>query len=329
MAAPKLGSGTRFKKLSGALARRGASNPDALAAYIGRKKYSAGGMAKLSAGKSLANDDLGIYLAVTTKDEQGQTLTCPECDYSGPASSFGANGASLQPKPEDLRTPAPGTGAVRDGVPLTVKGNAAHALAGDTRRAVELATGTARRVPVHGPYDVGVRRSEGGPVLYHRRSGGDIAKLRKNDDGTWTAVVGGKELQPHAQQRVAMIEAVDTYNKVAGAGVRAQPAPLQQEPQQTPLMAEYGIPAMRSAAFATPMTSSASGPRMTTAGGTGSDDDDSDSGGGGTDANGLNAKGQAIYKKLMAKGFPQARALAFARNSQKAKPGQFGKSAAA
>lgn len=310
LAAPKLGSGARFRKLSATLAARGASNPDALAAFIGRKKYGKG-MGKLSHGQSLANeDDLGIYLAVTTKDDQGKTLTCPECDYSGPANRFGASGASQESAPPDLRTPAPGTGGVRKGVPLTVKGGAAHALA-NTRGAVELATGTTRHA-VSGPFDVGVRR---GGVIYHRRGGNDIAQIKKNDDGTWTAVVAGKELAPHAHQRAALMEAVGTYNKAVHAGVRTQSAPLQPPPQQTELMAEYGIPAMRSAAFATPTTGASDGPRMTTASA-----DDS-----GTDENGLTPKGQAIYKKLMAKGFPAARALAFAKNSQKTKPGVFGK----
>jgi len=36
---PPLGSGERFKQLSGSLKRRGAEDPDALAAWIGRKKY--------------------------------------------------------------------------------------------------------------------------------------------------------------------------------------------------------------------------------------------------------------------------------------------------
>jgi hypothetical protein len=46
---PKLGSGARFKKLKGKLSKRGASNPGALAAYIGRKKYGKKKFAKLSA----------------------------------------------------------------------------------------------------------------------------------------------------------------------------------------------------------------------------------------------------------------------------------------
>lgn len=316
LAAPKLGSGARFRKLSATLAARGASNPDALAAFIGRKKFGNKGMGHLSAGKSLANeDDLGIYLAVTAKDDQGKTLTCPECSYSGPANRFGASGASQESAPPVLRTPAPGTDGVRKGVPLTVKGGASHALSNGTRNAVELATGTTRHA-VSGPFDVGVRR---GGMIYHRRGGNDIAQIRHNDDGTWTAVVAGKPLAPHAHQRAALMEAVGTYNKAVHAGTRTQSAPLQPPPQQTELMAEYGIPAMRSAAFATPTAGASDGPRMTTASAGGSD---------GTDENGLTPKGQAIYSKLLKRGFPQARALAFAKNSQKTKAGAFGKSAA-
>lgn len=45
---PKLGTGKRFVKLESKLATKGATNPGALAAYIGRKKYGAAKMAKLS-----------------------------------------------------------------------------------------------------------------------------------------------------------------------------------------------------------------------------------------------------------------------------------------
>jgi hypothetical protein len=46
----KLGGGGRFAKLKGQLAdRKGVSNPGALAAYIGRKKYGAEKMASMSA----------------------------------------------------------------------------------------------------------------------------------------------------------------------------------------------------------------------------------------------------------------------------------------
>lgn len=46
---PKLGSGGRFKALSKKLGASGAKDPDALAAFIGRKKYGSKRMARLSA----------------------------------------------------------------------------------------------------------------------------------------------------------------------------------------------------------------------------------------------------------------------------------------
>jgi hypothetical protein len=46
---PKLGSGERFAALSGSLKKQGVSNPDALAASIGRKKYGAKKMALMAA----------------------------------------------------------------------------------------------------------------------------------------------------------------------------------------------------------------------------------------------------------------------------------------
>lgn len=45
----KLGQGGRFQKLEGQLAAKGAKNPGALAAYIGRKKLGAAKFNKLSA----------------------------------------------------------------------------------------------------------------------------------------------------------------------------------------------------------------------------------------------------------------------------------------
>lgn len=47
---PAAGSGARFKKLSSKLAKRpGVDNPGALAAYIGRQKFGAKKMARMSA----------------------------------------------------------------------------------------------------------------------------------------------------------------------------------------------------------------------------------------------------------------------------------------
>ncbi len=49
MAKPKLGSGARFASLTKKLDKKGASDPGALAAYIGRKKFGDKKFAKLSA----------------------------------------------------------------------------------------------------------------------------------------------------------------------------------------------------------------------------------------------------------------------------------------
>ncbi len=49
MAKAKLGSGKRFKELSAKLKKKGARTPDALAAYIGRKKYGKSTFQKLAA----------------------------------------------------------------------------------------------------------------------------------------------------------------------------------------------------------------------------------------------------------------------------------------
>lgn len=337
LAAPKLGTGTRFRKLKDTLAARGAKDPDALAAFIGRKKFGNAGMGKLSAGKSLANDDLGIYLADGPEpyhQDPDETVQCPSCqkyndtdarycDQCGaklPASAYAGGGAQAGPA-------APGAPA-----------KTAAAMANGTREAMELATGTltARRYPVREAVDVRPERQpDGSSVLRHRNGGAEIARIRRTDDGKWVATVGGKDLPPRSIQRTALMEAVGTWNgALTAAARRQQDAPLQPPPQQTELMAEYGIPAMRSAAFATPATSSGGGPRVTSAGSSGkakydpdNDGDNDASPAGDTDkdaAGGLSPKAQAIYRKLLAKGFPVARALAFAKNSEK-----FGKPATA
>lgn len=49
MAKPRLGSGQRHAQLSAKLKQRGARNPDALAAWIGRRKYGKARYQKLAA----------------------------------------------------------------------------------------------------------------------------------------------------------------------------------------------------------------------------------------------------------------------------------------
>lgn len=274
----------------------------------GKEKALAGSWAA-PGGSQHANNGYGISLAMRARDEQGLMLTCPECGHVAPSSHFGASGASLQKHPDMLRTPARGNVRSRAGFQPGSSGiqpshrAASHALAGDAL-ALELATAALplRRHPVSSPLDVLVTRGENGAVIRHRRGGAEIAKVRKNDDGSWTASIGGKDLPPHPHQRAALMEAVGTWNKSLSAA-RPQAAPLMQPPVQTPLMAEYGIPAMRSAAFATPATGYDDGPRMTTAGGTG----------GGPD--GLTPTERALYKRLCARGMDKKSAMTMAKRA--------------
>lgn len=296
-AMPELGGGALFRQLSASLAARGVADPAGLAAYIATRNAGA---------RSLANDDPGIYLAA---GEQGSVLTCPECGHSGPASRFGASGTGLDSKPAALNTQLPNTAQARQGAPLTVSGKApAHALA-NTGTGINLAAAAApevRRYPVSGPQDVIVARQEdGSSVLRHRYGGGEIAKMRQNDRGQWISTVGGKDQPPRTIQRTALDEAVNLYNSAVRQphAAPAQPAPQHPQPSD-----EAGPAVTWSAGLATPAVAASDGARVTTAGGTGDGD---------PDTSGLSPKALAVYTKLKARGFPAARALAFARNSER------------
>lgn len=56
---PPLGSGARFKALQGELAKRGAKNPGAMAAAIGRAKYGKVKMSKMAAAGRKRSDHDG------------------------------------------------------------------------------------------------------------------------------------------------------------------------------------------------------------------------------------------------------------------------------
>lgn len=326
---PKLGSGDRFRKLSATLAARGASNPDALAAWIGRRKYGAKKMGRLSHGLSVPGPG-GILLAggpAAYHRDPDENVQCPSCDLYNdsdakycdqcgaklPASAFSTgdgSGSDLDSSgDETLRTSSGGNVSSTGFSPqqITVKGMANQgegiALAGRD---------PARRLMISGPQDVMISRGDepGVAVVRHRRGGGLVGEVRRGEDGLWTAVLGGtgQALPPRNHQRTALIELLGNHNKTASG--RPVTEPLQGPPVQTPLMAQYGIPAIR--ALATPAAGASDGPRTTASGA-----------GDSTDSSGLTPRGQAIYKKLLAKGFPAARAMAFAKNAQKAKPGQF------
>jgi hypothetical protein len=160
--------------------------------------------------------------------------------------------------------------------------------------------------------DVLVSRDGGRAVIRHRRGGSMIGTMYKNPAGQWVSSFGdgetAKELNPHTHQRAALAELIGTHNQAAGTPYHRPAAPSQPlipRPVQSPLMQRFGIPAATT--LATPMAGSSDGPRVTKAG----SDGDSDDGPGG-----LSPKGITIYKRLKAKGFPAARALAFARRAQ-------------
>lgn len=175
------------------------------------------------------------------------------------------------------------------------------------RRGINLAAGTAvRRQAVRSPADVLVSRNpEGRAVIRHRLGAIKIGEIGRDTDGRWRAVLEGSgELQPHTHQRAALAELIGANNRAAGTEYHRPEKvsqPLQPPAQQTPLMQQFGVPAM-SLHLATPADGAGDGPRMTSG---------SDSGPGG-----LSPKGVTIYKKLIKRGFPAPRALAFARRAQ-------------
>jgi hypothetical protein len=133
--------------------------------------------------------------------------------------------------------------------------------------------------------------------------GAKVGEIYK--DGTRWAAALGEDTSAldggHTHQRGALSALIGAYNRGTTTAFRkaAQGQPLIPAPAQTPLMQRFGVPAVT--ALATPASGSSDGPRVTT----------SDS-----SPAGLSPKGVTIYKKLVAKGFPPARALTFARRAQ-------------
>jgi hypothetical protein len=166
----------------------------------------------------------------------------------------------------------------------------------------------APRYPVASPSDVLVSRTpQGTASIRHRRGGTEIGEIRQGEQG-WQAVYEGKELSPHTHQRGALSELLSTWNKGTGSLARPAEAPgLQPPPVQTPLMQQYGVPAVRALAF--PNTGSSSGARVTSSGS--SDDDDEDDG----TPKDLGPKGKNVHKKLRQKGWPPEKAHAFAKRA--------------
>ena len=72
---PKLGSGKRFANLTKSIAKEGnVENPAAVAASIGRKKYGAKKMAKLSAAGKKASKQVFMYDVISTRFQDATSL---------------------------------------------------------------------------------------------------------------------------------------------------------------------------------------------------------------------------------------------------------------
>lgn len=265
----------------------------------------------------------GIELADSDDHDFDDTIPgknmakCPNCGYVADNAQFaisgGSAGTSDQAAPGALRTPD-ATPDTRSGAPLTVRGasSGSYGLANRGGRTIELG----RRMPVTGAGDILVSRGEGGTaVIRHRMGGATIGTIGRTDRGWVAKLEGGGELSPRTHQRASMMDLIGGYNKTAGSPfARPTGPPVQAPPVQTDLMQRYGVPAIR--ALATPTSGSSDGPRVTTSGSSSSSSDDDNSGPGGLKPNGV-----VIYKKLLAKGFPPARALTFARRAQDGPPG--------
>lgn len=129
-AGAKPGSGKNFAKLQGVLAKRGARNPGALAAYIGRKKYGRKGFAKLGRGSKHASQLDALELAYRFR--HGWI----KLDGMGSATEAAAKGAGF---PLETRPRKKGPGLVQ-----RVEGAAARFESGGVPKTV----GPAGRPPV-------------------------------------------------------------------------------------------------------------------------------------------------------------------------------------
>lgn len=277
----------------------------------------------------------GVTCGVCEALNNNAARYCAQCGTPIPGShdTNDANGVTLDRQPMDLRTPALGTPKTAGfqpqsaGIVLRDNASGSFGAAGSANlnprfpsRPSTSAAGSrgfssgqgrsiqlSRRMTVTTASDIVIARGPGGAaIIRHRRGGTPIGQILHNPDGTWGGQVdGGPELAPHTHQRAALQELIGTYNR--GTTTEYRPAlPLQAPPQQTELMARYGVPAIRALA-------------------NDGDSDDNEGGSSGSGPAGLTPRGLTIYKKLIAKGFPPARALAFARNSQNKTGGTFKK----
>lgn len=250
-------------------------------------------------------------------------MRCPNCGYAADDAKFSVSGGTSDTSdpsaPGVLRTPTGNVSSTAAGMrseQIGVRGGSPRgALSNTGQRTI----GLAQRMPVQNPWDILISRGEGGiATVRHRHGATPIGTVKRTASGWQATLADGPEMAPRTHQRAALGDLIGNWNRTAMRPDRPAQPPVAaaQRPEQTELMRQFGIPAVTT--LATSSNGGSDGPRMTSSG---SSDPDSGSDGG-SGPGGLNPKGLAIYKKLIKRGMPAARALQFARNSQNSRFGQ-------
>jgi uncharacterized protein YoaH (UPF0181 family) len=262
-----------------------------------RGALSAGIKSDPKANAGAARDISSLMGGIQSAEHQQILNTVTPANAVDSVRQLMSRGMSAQDAAKAVTAKLKGQGKVNQSLALLKsQGNAIQAANSYPRGRV---IGLARRLPVRQDTDIMVSRAaDGTAVVRHRRGGNEVGHMKRTDDG-WTPVVNGKALTPHRHQRAALIEMFGTYNREAAA------EPFTQPPVQTPLMQQYGIPAVRLA-------------------NDDGDNDDAASSDTSSDSNGLSPRGQGIYKKLIAKGVKPPVAMAMAKRAQTKTAGSFG-----
>ena len=171
--------------------------------------------------------------------------------------------------------------------------------------ALEMATATARRIPVvKGAADIQLSRSGPGTITaMHKSSGRKIGTITPKGRGYTGTHADGKPTGASGGQQGALAGLIAYHNGLARNPAAESAASLANGARALDLAG--ALPA------STPANSSSDGPRVTTMGGSGSGKTAAPAG----SPSGLSPYAAGIYKKLLAKGMKPAVALAMAKRA--------------
>jgi hypothetical protein len=194
-----------------------------------------------------------------------------------------------------------------------------HAMANDGTEAIDLATATARRMPVvRGVADVQLSRTGPGQITaQHKSSGMKIGTITPQGVGYAGKHADGKATGASGSQQGALTGLIAYHNAQAAKAKASGFPPAQQDgtaamPGSKSYAGDHAAVDLAGAVpMSTPANSASDGPRVTTMGA-----------GAGKPAavkpaasGGLSPYAAALYKKLLAKGMKQAVAMAFAKRA--------------